>query len=192
MLLLTDDNRGRCAELISHWQFIGVQTTDIGKRCLAAVKQMEDSMSFLCINLSVICERQSVFMTKCLRKTRYRLYSFHKSVVNAMVKVTWVWLMLKAVWVTSTETETAFFDLGKSHVINEPFVWECKAMLMTFLLKHFSVAVRLFYQAEVETVAQWRLSVHSTFSRVNCFSMFSRSSEWKCGRFVVFDVSCEH
>jgi len=35
-------SRGRCMELMSHWQFIGVEKHDIGQRCLAALRNLED------------------------------------------------------------------------------------------------------------------------------------------------------
>jgi len=35
-------SRGRCMELLSHWQFIGTEKHDIGQHCSAALQEMED------------------------------------------------------------------------------------------------------------------------------------------------------
>jgi len=45
--------RGHCAELMSHWQFIGTERSIIGKRCLSVVREMEDGRGILCINLNI-------------------------------------------------------------------------------------------------------------------------------------------
>ena len=34
--------RGHCMVLMSHWQYLGTEKSEIGKNCLSAVREMED------------------------------------------------------------------------------------------------------------------------------------------------------
>jgi len=48
------ERRAGCSQLMSHWQFIGTDLSDIGKCCLSAVRDMEAGQCFLHLLVSFL------------------------------------------------------------------------------------------------------------------------------------------